>query len=245
MDLGSLGTNRHIEWDESVENILSEIGDESQINAYMHKKAQAYYTTQNIKYQLPIIILSALSGTGNFVSSNFPDYSAIIILGVGGISIFTSILSSVAQFLQVSQLSESHRMSYLSWEKFHSTIKFQLNKRRANRDDLKDFLSLVVPEYQRLKEISADIPKHICDQVKNNKKNLNKMQVPYMLNGFHPVKPYKEEIEDDDDFETNNGIINIDSLHLKNNNGSGGEEDDDEEEGNDNDKNDYTNSTNV
>ena len=234
MDLGSIGTNRNIEWDESIENILSEIGDESQINAYMHKKAQAYYTRQNIKYQLPIIILSALSGTGNFISSNFPTYSSIIILAVGGVSIFTSIISSVAQFLQVSQLSESHRMSYLAWEKFHSNIKFQLNKKRANRDDLKDFISLVVPEYQRLKEISADIPKHICEQVKRNKKNLHKMQVPYMLNGFHPVKAYKEE-EIDDDFENNNGIINIDSLHLKNNNGS--EYDDDNEDNESDDEN--------
>jgi hypothetical protein len=48
MDLGSIGTNRHIEWDESIENILSEIGDESQINAYMHKTSQVYYTKQNI-----------------------------------------------------------------------------------------------------------------------------------------------------------------------------------------------------
>ena len=85
MDLGSIGTNRHIEWDESIENILSEIGDESQINAYMHKKAQTYYTKQNIKFQLPIIILSALSGTGNFISSNFPTYSDTIILAIGGI----------------------------------------------------------------------------------------------------------------------------------------------------------------
>ena len=214
MDLGSIGTNKFIEWDDSIENILSEIGDESQINAYMHKKAQAFYTTQNIKFQLPIIVLSALSGTGNFISSNFPDYTSIIILAVGGVSIFTSILSSVAQFLQVSQLSESHRMSYLSWEKFHSTIKFQLNKRRSNRDDLKDFISLIVPEYQRLKEISADIPKHICEQVKHNKKNLNNMQIPYMLNGFHPVVAYREEeIEDD---ANNNGLINIESLKISN-----------------------------
>ena len=126
-------------------------------------------------------------------------------------------------------------MSYLAWEKFHSNIKFQLNKKRANRDDLKDFISLVVPEYQRLKEISADIPKHICEQVKRNKKNLHKMQVPYMLNGFHPVKAYKEE-EIDDDFENNNGIINIDSLHLKNNNGS--EYDDDNEDNESDDEND-------
>lgn len=204
-----------IEWDESIEKILSELGDESQINAYLHKKANEYYTTQNIKYQLPIIVLSALSGTGNFISANFPAYSQTIVLAVGGISIFTSIISSVAQFLKVSQLSESHRISYLSWEKFHSNIKFQLNKRRASREPIKDFLSFVVPEYQRLKEMSASIPKHICEQVKRNKKNLKNMQVPYMLNGFHPVVPFKEVEVDIDDYDSNdNGLINIDNLHL-------------------------------
>jgi hypothetical protein len=202
-----------MEWEESVEQILSELGDEAQINAYLHKKSNEYYTVQNIKYQLPIIILSALSGTGNFISSNFPTYQQIIVLAVGGVSIFTSIISSVAQFLKVSQLSESHRISYLSWEKFHSNIKFQLNKRRESRDNLKEFLSVVVPEYQRLKEISSSIPKHICDNVKRNKKNFKNMQVPYMLNGFHPVIPYKNEKDDDDD-SNDNGLINIDGLNL-------------------------------
>lgn len=206
-------TNENQEWDESIESILSELGDEAQINAYLHKKANEYYTKQNIKYQLPIIVLSAISGTGNFISANFPTYAQVIVLAVGGLSIFTSIISSVAQFLKVSQLSESHRISYLSWEKFHSNIKFQLNKRRNSRENIKDFLNVVVPEYQRLKEISADIPKHICDQVKRNKKNLKNMQVPYMLNGFHPVVPFKEvDVESDDD--NDNGLINIDNLHL-------------------------------
>jgi hypothetical protein len=208
--------NPSMEWEESVENILSELGDEAQISAFLHKKAHEYYSVQNIKYQLPIIIFSAISGTGNFISSNFPDYSTIIILSVGGLSIFTSIISSVAQFLKVSQLSESHRISYLSWEKFHSNIKFQLNKRRASRENLKDFLSLIVPEYQRLKEISASIPNHINDEVKRNKKNLKNMQVPYMLNGFHPVVPFKEEEQQSDDETNDNGLINIDSLHLTN-----------------------------
>lgn len=204
------------EWDESIEKILSELGDEAQINAYLHKKANDYYTTQNIKYQLPIIILSALSGTGNFISANFPTYAQTIVLAVGGVSIFTSIISSVAQFLKVSQLSESHRISYLSWEKFHANIKFQLKKRRANRENIKDFLSVIVPEYQRLKEISATIPTHICDQVKRNKKNMKNMQVPYLLNGFHPVVPFKE-VEIDDDDSNDNGLINIDNLHLDGN----------------------------
>jgi hypothetical protein len=216
----SIMEDAQMEWETSVENILSELGDEAQINAYLHKKSTEYYTKQNIKYQLPIIVLSAVSGTGNFISANFPGYSETIILAIGGLSIFTSILSSVAQFLKVSQLSESHRMSYLSWEKFHANIKFQLNKRRISRDNLKDFLSLVVPEYQRLKEMSSNIPKHIYENVKHNKKNLKNMQIPYLLNGFHPVVPYKETVIDDDE-SNDNGLINIDGLNLNNNNGDG------------------------
>ena len=216
MDLRSVETNKYVEWDTSVESILSELGDEAQINAYMHKMSNVYFASKNIKFQLPIIILSALSGTGNFISNNFPNYQQTIILAIGGISIFTSILSSVAQFLKVSQLSENHRISYLAWEKFYSTIKFQLRNRRESRDNLRDFISIVIPEYQRLKEISADIPKHICEKVKKRKKNLHKMQVPYLINGFHPVIPYKEEIDDDSD-DNDNGIINIDSLNIYNN----------------------------
>ena len=213
MDLASIETTKNLTWDDAIEKILSEMGDEAQINAYLHKRAQEYFTIKNIKFQLPIIILSALSGTGNFISANFPAYSEYIILGVGGVSIFTSIISSVAQFLQVSQLSENHRMSYLSWEKFHSTIKFQLNKRRIARDSIKDFVALIIPEYQRLKEISADIPNHIIESIKTNKKKLKDMQVPYMLNGFHPVKPYQEEEEEEDDAD-NDGLINIGALNL-------------------------------
>ena len=211
MDLRSIETNKYVEWDDSIESVLSELGDEAQINAYLHKMANVYFTNKNIKFQLPIIILSALSGTGNFVSNNFPDYQQTIILAIGGISIFTSIISSVAQFLKVSQLSENHRISYLAWEKFYSTIKFQVRQRRESRDNLRDFISIVIPEYQRLKEISADIPKHICESVKNKKKNLHKMQVPYLINGFHPVIPYKEEEKVDESDDNDNDIINIDS----------------------------------
>lgn len=214
MSLATLD-NPNVFWDDSIEKILSELGDEAQICAFLHKKAHEYYTTQNIKYQLPIIILSAVSGTGNLISTNFPQYSTIIILSVGVLSIFTSIMSSVAQFLKVSQLSESHRISYLSWEKFHSTIKFQLNKRRVSRENLRDFLSIIVPEYQRLKEISANIPTHICNDIKKNKNNLKNMTIPYMFNGFHPVVPFNEDNTSTEDNDSNvNELINLNNLNI-------------------------------
>jgi hypothetical protein len=80
MSLATTYDNPVIEWDESVEHILSELGDEAQINAFLHKKSHEYYTKQNIKYQLPIIIFSALSGTGNFISANFPLFAVLFVV---------------------------------------------------------------------------------------------------------------------------------------------------------------------
>ena len=90
MDLGSIETNKYIEWDESVENILSELGDEAQINAFLHKHSQIFYTRQNIKFQLPIIILSALSGTGNFMFRGVGTYTGNSITNTGAIYFYTN-----------------------------------------------------------------------------------------------------------------------------------------------------------
>ena len=50
-----------------------------------------------------IIILSVMCGSGNFVSTSFPDNQDTIILGVGVLSIITSIISSIAQYLKLAE----------------------------------------------------------------------------------------------------------------------------------------------
>ena len=60
-----------------------------------------HYSKRNLKYQLPVIILSVLSGSGNFIASNFPEYEKWLIIGIGGMSMFTSIISSISQFLKI------------------------------------------------------------------------------------------------------------------------------------------------
>ena len=52
MDLRSIETNKYVEWDDSIESILAELGDEAQINAYLHKMANIHFTNKNIKFLL-------------------------------------------------------------------------------------------------------------------------------------------------------------------------------------------------
>ena len=192
-------------WHDSLEKIFSDLGDEAQINASLHQKSFKHYYRKSVKFQLPIIILSVLSGSGNFVSASFPEHQEMMILIIGGVSILTSVISSIAQFLKLSELSEAHRISYVSWEKFYSNIKYQMMRKRKDRDNIKEFLSNVFSEYQRLKEISPLIPEEIACTIKRIRDK--DMYIPFILNKFEHVKPYDDtpspsssSDENDDDY---------------------------------------------
>ena len=103
-------------------------------------------------------------------------------------------MSSLAQYFKYSELSESHRISFASWEKFHSNVKLQIRRCRDYRDDLAEFLNNVVEEYLRLKEVSPAVPDHITRKVSRQGRRAPKtLQLPFILSGFQHVSAYESE----------------------------------------------------
>ena len=186
--------NQHI-WHESNEVFFKALGDEAQLQALCHMKSHEEFSTRSRGYQLPIIILSVMCGSGNFVSTSFPENQDTIILGVGVLSIITSIISSIAQYLKLAEKSEAHRIAYVSWEKFYNNIRFQLSKRREEREELANYMSAVTNEYQRLQEISPLLPDKITRSILWNKKKVIKqgMNVPVSLRNVKPTGWWDEE----------------------------------------------------
>ena len=179
------------QWDDDFEKICSHMIDEAQINTYLHIKSFKNYSAWSSAFQIPIIVLSAIVGSANFASSNFGKYRDNIILIIGGISILIAIISSIAQYLKLSELKESHRMSSFHWEKFYNKLKIQLMLKREYRRRLPDFYDDVLTEYQRLKEISPIFLKRIEKKAKK-KKGYQHLNIPFYLNGFSPVIPYEK-----------------------------------------------------
>lgn len=182
-----------MDWHESHELVLVELSEEAQINAHLHKCAYEYYSRRNVQFQMPVIILSVLSGSANFISSSdkFASYQSYIVLGVGGVSILTSIISSVSQFLKLGEYAEGHRIAYSSWEKYYARVNIQLKLKRENRDPANDFTSTAQAEYLRLKEMSPDVPTHISTSVRRkNKAALKNIHAPVAVTGFRPVRPF-------------------------------------------------------
>ena len=192
-----------IEWHDSVETLLEGLTDEAQVRSKLHMKQHMSYRRRNQAYTLPVIILSVLSGSGNFVSDNFTESAKqYIILGVGAVSIIVSVISSINQFLKLAQLEESNRIASIQWGKFFSRLKFQLYLLREDRETCHDFLLSVSAEYERLYEISPPLLDKFIKDIKRKfkKRQLNGFVLPFYMNGFVSVNRYGafEDNTDDD-----------------------------------------------
>lgn len=148
-----------IEWTVEHEKILIEWADKAMCYRWLHSKANALYSRLNAWYTIPVIIISTLTGTASFAQERVPvAYQSIFIMAVGGFNLLAGIISTIQQFLKITQLNEAHRVSTISWDKFYRNLKIELAKHPMERLDPKHMLKISKEEFDRLIETSPIIP---------------------------------------------------------------------------------------
>lgn len=161
--------NNESEWSPEHEVILVEWADKAMCYRWLHSKANAMYAYLNALYTIPVIIISTLTGTANFAQQRVPtEYQALFMMTVGGFNLFAGIVTTIQQFLKITQLNEAHRVSSIAWDKFYRNIKIELAKHPRERMDVKQMVKMSKEEFDRLMETSPSIPEKI---IKNFKKN--------------------------------------------------------------------------
>lgn len=161
--------NNGTEWSPEHEIILVEWADKSMCYRWLHSKANAMYAYLNALYTIPVIIISTLTGTANFAQQRVPEqYQALFMMTVGGFNLFAGIVTTIQQFLKITQLNEAHRVSSIAWDKFYRNIKIELAKHPRERLDVKHMLKMCKEEFDRLMETSPSIPEKIIKQFKKN-----------------------------------------------------------------------------
>jgi hypothetical protein len=167
-----IGSLNNIEWTPEHEEILIEWADKAMCYRWLHSKANTMYSTLNAWYTIPVIIISTLTGTANFAQERVPfEYQNFFVMIVGGFNILAGIITTVQQFLKITQLNESHRVSSIAWDKFYRNIKIELAKHPSERIDPKQMLKMSKEEFDRLIETSPTIPEKIVSQFKVNFSN--------------------------------------------------------------------------
>jgi hypothetical protein len=155
-------------WGNSEEDLLAKWADKATCYRWMHEKAHKKFYSSNLYVTLPVIVLSTLTGTANFgMGSIFPEsLQGVAQLGIGGVSLITGIISTIANFLEYAQKMEAHRGASISWGKLHRKIAVELSLPRSQREPCMEFLIVSRSELDRLIEQSPAVPDGIIAEFK-------------------------------------------------------------------------------
>jgi hypothetical protein len=164
--------NDSIEWTQEHEKILIEWADKAMCYRWLHSRANVLYSSLNAWYTIPVIVISTLTGTANFAQTRVPlEYQNYFAMGVGAFNILGGIITTVQQFLKITQLNESHRVSSIAWDKFYRNVKIELAKHPHERMHVVQMLKICKEEFDRLMETSPVIPDKIIAAFKTSFKN--------------------------------------------------------------------------
>jgi hypothetical protein len=180
---------KKINWSEENETILVEWCDIAQCYKWLYTRSHTRFSTMHAWFTIPTIIFSTVSGTASFAQASLPqEYQNYATLAIGTINILIGIFATVQQYLKISELNESHRVSAISWDKFARNIRIELAKTPDERSDAGSFIKMCRQEFDRLMETSPTIPDKIVDEFirkfkgnteeeQNNYKNLKKPDI--------------------------------------------------------------------
>lgn len=162
-------TNPEVEWTVEHEQILIEWADKAMCYRWLHSRSNMLYSTLNAWYTIPVIVISTLTGTANFAQERVPlAYQSYYVMIVGGFNILAGIITTIQQFLKITQLNEAHRVSSIAWDKFYRNIKIEIAKHPKERTHATQMLKLCKEEFDRLMETSPVIPDKIITLFKDS-----------------------------------------------------------------------------
>ena len=155
-------------WTDDDDIILKEWVDKSACFKWLHEKSYKKYKKSYLRFMIPVIIISTLTGAANFALERIPDatYQSYAQLIVGSFNIVAAIVSTISQFLKTAELKEAHNIAAKSWDKFNRLLKIELQRSPNERTNKREIYSFSVREYDRLVEISPDIPMEIINEFK-------------------------------------------------------------------------------
>jgi len=155
-----------VDWSPENEKIVVEWCDIAKCYKWLHTRAHQKYSYLHAWFTIPAIIFSTISGTASFAQTSLPastqTYAPMVI---GSVNILIGILTTIQQYLKISEYNESHRVSAIAWDKFARNIRIELAKHPDERTlDAGHFLKTYREEFDRLMETSPSIPDSVTQE---------------------------------------------------------------------------------
>lgn len=182
-------------WTKEQETLMAEWADIAGCYRWLHDRAEKIFYGSNMWITIPVIILSTLTGTANFAVDSFipqgdDALKKYVAAGIGGISIFAGILTTLGNFFQYAQKSEAHKVAGIAWGKFQRQITVELAIHPDERIDAMDFLKICRQDLDRLIEQSPPVPDPVIAAFEREFKSVPNLKVPDICHGIEHTRVY-------------------------------------------------------
>ena len=191
------------QWHAQQEDILKEWSEQAGCYRWMHERAYQVYKKQNMRFSIPVIVISTITGTANFAQSGFPEsIKGCAPLIIGTLNLAAGLITTIAQFLRVSELLEGHRAASIAYSKLSRNIAVELSLPSAERSMPGiDYIKQCRSDIDRLIEQSPPIPPEILSTFDKNilqdpSGDEVLFSVPPILK-LEPVNVFRTEIDEE------------------------------------------------
>lgn len=116
------------EWNNQQAKLLQGWAEIASCYRWLHNQAHLAYKKQNMRFMIPLIIMSTITGTANFAQNTFPVIIRPYVPQlIGAINLFCAILTTLYQFLKISENMEAHRITSINFGKYSRNITVELS----------------------------------------------------------------------------------------------------------------------
>ncbi len=184
-------------WTREQEELMAGWSDIASCYRWMHDRCEKIMAKNNMMITVPVIILSTLTGSANFITSSLvgddAELSKYTQIGIGGVSIFTGILTTLGNFFRYAQSSEAHRVASIAWGKFQRQLAVELALHPRERIECMDFLKICRAELDRMIEQSPPIPDKVIAQFEEEFKENRELKRPDIAHGMDHTKVFTDK----------------------------------------------------
>jgi hypothetical protein len=177
----------NISWNAALETLIAHEAERCSGLSWLHGECEVYFSYRTNMIALPVIILSTvngfLSGSSQMIFSN-PTSSSI---GIGAVSLFTGVLSTLGSYFAWAKRTEAHRISAIQYKKISRFLTIELSLPKNERINARDILKLAREQIERLLEISPAVPEIIQAKYKEKFKDITDVSHPEIISGLNKV----------------------------------------------------------
>lgn len=177
----------NITWGEPLEKYFADTGEKAHCLSWCHKKAEAVYSYRKSWIDLPVIVISGLTGFLSAGSTTLFDNPQMSSVALGVASLFVSILNTAGSYFGWAKRAEGHRISAIHYSKLYRFLAIEMALPREERMSPADLLKLTRDSYDRLQEISPLIPAVVLTEFKHKFEKEKDISKPEEANGLEHI----------------------------------------------------------